>query len=126
LNVFPTIVALTSVSIACLAVPARLLIPLRLPKLYVLRPDPCERTDVTSNTCYDWFMDHAYIMFGARALTTGDGETEANGRRLRGLRLSAGQRVMLVGEIERSSWDRAPVSWGQQAGNSAPFGLRDN
>jgi arylsulfatase A-like enzyme len=43
--------------------------PLRLPKLYDLHADPYERADVTSNTYYDWFIDHAYIMYGAQALT---------------------------------------------------------
>jgi arylsulfatase A-like enzyme len=31
---------------------------LRLPKLYNLRTDPFERADITSNTYYDWFIDH--------------------------------------------------------------------
>jgi len=31
---------------------------LRLPKLYNLRTDPYERADITSNTYYDWFIDH--------------------------------------------------------------------
>jgi arylsulfatase len=43
--------------------------PLRLPKLFDLHSDPYERADVTSNTYYDWFIDHAYIMYGAQALT---------------------------------------------------------
>ena len=29
---------------------------LRVPKLFDLRSDPFERADVTSNTCYDWFI----------------------------------------------------------------------
>jgi arylsulfatase len=43
--------------------------PLRLPKLYDLHADPYERADVTSNTYYDWVIDHGYILFGAQALT---------------------------------------------------------
>ena len=31
---------------------------LRLPKLYNLRTDPFERADITSNTYYDWFINH--------------------------------------------------------------------
>jgi len=31
---------------------------LRLPKLYNLRTDPYERADITSNTYYDWFINH--------------------------------------------------------------------
>ena len=34
---------------------------LRLPKLFNLRTDPFEHADVTSNTYYDWFLDHDYI-----------------------------------------------------------------
>ena len=41
--------------------------PLRVPKLFDLRADPYERADVTSNTYYEWFMDRAYIMYGAQA-----------------------------------------------------------
>jgi arylsulfatase len=38
---------------------------LRLPKLYNLRTDPYEFADVTSNSYWDWFIHHAYIIFGA-------------------------------------------------------------
>jgi hypothetical protein len=31
---------------------------LRIPKLYNLRTDPFERADITSNTYYDWFINH--------------------------------------------------------------------
>jgi arylsulfatase A-like enzyme len=40
---------------------------LRVPKLFDLHADPFERADMTSNTYYDWFMDRAYIMYGAQA-----------------------------------------------------------
>ena len=40
-------------------------IPLRLPKLFNLRTDPYERADITSNSYYDWFLHHDYILFGA-------------------------------------------------------------
>ena len=39
------------------------------PKLFDLRADPYERADVTSNTYYDWLIDHAYIKYGAQAET---------------------------------------------------------
>ncbi|HEY7426718.1 MAG TPA: arylsulfatase [Gemmataceae bacterium] len=42
---------------------------LRVPKMFDLRADPYERADVTSNTYYDWFIDHAFIMYGAQAGT---------------------------------------------------------
>jgi arylsulfatase A-like enzyme len=35
--------------------------PLRIPKLFNLRTDPFERADVTSNTYWDWFIDHDFI-----------------------------------------------------------------
>jgi arylsulfatase A-like enzyme len=35
--------------------------PLRLPKVFNLRTDPFERADTTSNTYWDWFLDHAYV-----------------------------------------------------------------
>src|SRR5262249_32810010 len=43
---------------------------LRLPKLYNLRTDPFERADITSNTYYDWFLDHDYIALAAQAVVT--------------------------------------------------------
>src|SRR5205085_4023057 len=43
---------------------------LRIPKLFNLRTDPFERADVTSNTYYDWFLDHDYICFAAQAIVT--------------------------------------------------------
>ncbi|MFD1504647.1 arylsulfatase [Georgenia yuyongxinii] len=43
-------------------------VPLRIPKLYNLRTDPYERADLTSNTYYDWFMDHAYLVLAAQAV----------------------------------------------------------
>jgi arylsulfatase len=42
--------------------------PLRIGKIYDLRADPYERADITSNTYWDWLMDHAYIMYGAQAV----------------------------------------------------------
>jgi arylsulfatase len=35
---------------------------LRAPKLYNLRLDPYERADITSNTYFDWYIDHAFIL----------------------------------------------------------------
>jgi arylsulfatase len=35
--------------------------PLRVPKLFNLRTDPYERADGTSNTYYDWVLDHAWL-----------------------------------------------------------------
>jgi arylsulfatase len=39
---------------------------LRLPKIFNLRTDPYERADITSNTYYDWTLDHAYLVVPAQ------------------------------------------------------------
>jgi len=41
--------------------------PLRATKFFDLHADPYERADITSNTYYDWLLDHAYIGYGAVA-----------------------------------------------------------
>jgi len=43
-------------------------VPLRLPKLFNMRTDPFERADITSNTYYDWFLHHDYIVLAAQAI----------------------------------------------------------
>jgi arylsulfatase A-like enzyme len=43
-------------------------VTLRLPKLFNLRTDPYERADITSNTYWDWVMDHAYLILAAQAV----------------------------------------------------------
>ena len=35
-------------------------VTLRIPKIFNLRTDPYERADITSNTYYDWVMDHVF------------------------------------------------------------------
>ena len=40
---------------------------LRVPKMFDLRADPYERADITSNTYYDWLLDHAYLVVPAQA-----------------------------------------------------------
>ena len=35
---------------------------LRVPKIFNLRTDPYERADITSNTYYDWLLDHAWVV----------------------------------------------------------------
>ena len=39
---------------------------LRIPKMYNLRLDPYERADITSNTYYDWMIDHAFLLVPAQ------------------------------------------------------------
>ena len=41
---------------------------LRLPKAFDLRADPYERADITSNTYYDWMIDHIYLFVPAQQL----------------------------------------------------------
>jgi arylsulfatase len=38
----------------------------RIPWLYNLRDDPFERADITSNTYWDWYMDHAFLLVPAQ------------------------------------------------------------
>jgi arylsulfatase len=42
-------------------------VTLRVPKIFNLRTDPYERADVTSNTYYDWLLDHAFAFVPAQA-----------------------------------------------------------
>jgi len=39
---------------------------LRIPKMFNLRLDPYERADITSNTYYDWLLDHAFLLVPAQ------------------------------------------------------------
>jgi len=40
---------------------------LRVPKIFNLRTDPYERADVTSNTYYDWLIDHIFLLVPSQA-----------------------------------------------------------
>jgi arylsulfatase len=40
---------------------------LRVPKIFNLRTDPYERADVTSNTYYDWLLEHVFLLVPAQA-----------------------------------------------------------
>ena len=42
-------------------------VSLRVPKIFNIRTDPYERADVTSNTYYDWLLDHAFMLVPAQA-----------------------------------------------------------
>lgn len=42
------------------------LVNLRVPLIYNLRLDPYERADITSNTYYDWLLDHAFMLIPAQ------------------------------------------------------------
>lgn len=41
--------------------------PLRVPLIFNLRRDPFERAQITSNTYYDWLLDHAFMLVPAQA-----------------------------------------------------------
>jgi arylsulfatase A-like enzyme len=38
-------------------------VPLRCPKLFNLRRDPFERADENSNSYFDWYFDHAFMIY---------------------------------------------------------------
>jgi hypothetical protein len=40
----------------------------RIPWLYNLRTDPFERATITSNTYWDWYMDHAFIIMPTQTI----------------------------------------------------------
>jgi arylsulfatase len=40
--------------------------PLRMPLIFNLRRDPYERAQITSNTYYDWLLDHIFLMVPAQ------------------------------------------------------------
>ncbi len=42
-------------------------VSLRVPKIFNLRTDPYERADITSNTYYDWLLEHAFQLVPAQA-----------------------------------------------------------
>jgi arylsulfatase len=42
-------------------------VPLRVPLMFNLRRDPYERASITSNTYYDWVLDHAFLLVPAQA-----------------------------------------------------------
>ena len=41
-------------------------VPLRIPLIFNLRRDPYERSEITSNTYYDWLLDRAYLLVPAQ------------------------------------------------------------
>ena len=43
-------------------------VALRVPKMFNLRTDPFERADITSNTYWDWLLDHAFLVLAAQTL----------------------------------------------------------
>jgi arylsulfatase len=41
-------------------------VALRFPKIFNLRTDPYERADITSNTYWDWVIDHFYLSYAGQ------------------------------------------------------------
>ncbi len=41
-------------------------VPLRMPLIFNLRRDPFERANITSNTYFDWFLDHVFLAVPAQ------------------------------------------------------------
>jgi arylsulfatase len=46
---------------------SRPLVKTRIPWLFNLRTDPYERASITSNTYWDWYLDHAFLLVPAQA-----------------------------------------------------------
>jgi len=44
---------------------------LRFPKVFNLRTDPYERADITSNTYWDWVLDHAWLLVPIQTFVAG-------------------------------------------------------
>jgi arylsulfatase len=42
-------------------------VELRAPKIFNLRTDPYERADITSNSYFDWMLDHVWLLVPAQA-----------------------------------------------------------
>jgi arylsulfatase len=42
-------------------------VELRAPKIFNLRTDPFERANITSNSYYDWMLDHVWLLVPAQA-----------------------------------------------------------
>ncbi|MCB0170245.1 MAG: arylsulfatase [Anaerolineae bacterium] len=43
-------------------------VPLRVPKFFNLRTDPYERADITSNSYYDWMIDHVFLLYAGQSI----------------------------------------------------------
>jgi arylsulfatase len=43
-------------------------VTLRIPKVFNLRTDPFEHADVTSNTYWDWMIDHGFLLIPAQSV----------------------------------------------------------
>jgi arylsulfatase len=55
-------------TVGTLQVWAEPFVSLRVPKIFNLRTDPYERADMTSNTYYDWMLDHAFLLVPAQKI----------------------------------------------------------
>ena len=80
-------------------------VPLRVPKLYNLRTDPYERADITSNTYYDWFLDHVYLLMPAQSAVGAFCKRSKSFRRGRRRRASRSIRSWRSSPSQRTVWD---------------------
>jgi arylsulfatase len=46
-------------------------VKLRAPKLFHLRRDPFERADENSNSYFDWYLSHAYVIYAMQEVVAG-------------------------------------------------------
>ena len=92
------------------------LVPLRFPKLFNLRTDPYERADITSNTYWDWVIDHIYLFLPAQEIRGGIPED------VRGVSTApeSGELHHRPGHGEAlGAWGREPLTRGSPAGGPA-------
>jgi arylsulfatase A-like enzyme len=61
------VVFLEQRAVGTLAVWQEPYVNLRFPKLFNLRTDPFERADITSNTYWDWVLEHIFLFVPAQA-----------------------------------------------------------
>ncbi|SFR67753.1 arylsulfatase [Agromyces sp. CF514] len=64
------VVFLEQRAVGTLAVWQEPYVHLRFPKLFNLRTDPYERADITSNTYWDWVLEHIFLFIPAQAYVT--------------------------------------------------------
>jgi len=55
-------------AVGTLQVWAEPMVTLRMPKIFNLRTDPYEHADITSNTYYDWMLDHSFVAVPAQSI----------------------------------------------------------
>ena len=80
-------------------------VPLRVPKIFNLRTDPYESADITSNTYYDWLLEHAYLLCRHSKLSGNSWQLSKNSRRGRRQQVSRSIRSWRSSPSRRTVWD---------------------